>query len=257
MNAAERPGLDPAAVRIVLVSPEGEANMGAVARAMACFGPTDLVLVTPRRPPAEEARNWACHGLPILEACRVAGSLDEALEGVNLAVGLTRRAGKRRHRMLSPKDFKTEVLPRSLPGRVALVFGTEESGLSNEELDRCHRLVRIPSRGSLNLSHAVSLVLYELFGREEPIRPKRGPQPASPELRRRMLDALAGHLRGMGYPFHQASLEEEMTKLADILERAELEEWETNFLGGMFKHLRIQFERARASAAGSAERLET
>ncbi len=49
----------------------------------------------------------------------------------------------------------------------------------------------------------------------------------------------------MGYPFHQASLEEEMTKLSDILERAELEEWETNFLGGMFKHLRIQFERAR------------
>lgn len=242
MNA----NLRPEDVRVVLVSPEGEANMGAVARTMACFGLADLVLVTPYRQPGEDARNWACHGTPVLEGCRLAASLDEALEGVNLAVGLTRRAGKRRHRMLSPRDFKTEVLPRSLPGRVALVFGTEERGLSNDELDRCHRLVRIPSQGSLNLAHAVTIMLYELFGREEPVRSGKGHQPASPELRRRMLDALAGHLRVMGYPFHQASLEEEMTKLADILERAELEEWETNFLGGMFKHLRVQFERARS-----------
>jgi len=237
--------LNPQNVRVVLVSPEGEANMGAVARSMACFGLADLVLVTPYRQPAEEARNWSCHGLPILEGCRQVESLEEALRGINLAAGLTRRAGKRRHRMLSPKDFKTQILPRSLPCRVALVFGTEESGLSNEELDLCHRLVRIPSLGSLNLSHAVTLMLYELFGREEPVRSGKGHRPAAPELRRRMLDALAGHLRAMGYPFHQASLEEEMTKLADILERAELEEWETNFLGGMFKHLRVQFESAR------------
>ena len=237
--------LTPKDVRVVLVSPEGEANMGAVARTMACYGLEDLVLVTPYRQPAEEARNWACHGLPVLEGSRQVESLDQALEGINLAAGLTRRAGKRRHRMLSPKEFKTEVLPRSLPCRVALVFGTEESGLSNEELDRCHRLVRIPSLGSLNLAHAVTIALYELFGREEPVHSQRAHRPASPELRRRMLDALAGHLSAMGYPFHQATLEEEMTKLSDILERADLEVWETNFLGGLFKHLRVQFERAR------------
>ncbi|MGI5844619.1 MAG: RNA methyltransferase [Candidatus Xenobium sp.] len=237
--------LSPEDVRVVLVSPEGEANIGAVSRSMVCFGVQELVLVTPYRQPAEEARNWACHGLPVLEGSRIASSLDEALEGVNLVAGLTRRAGKRRHRMLSPVEFKTRILPRSLPCRLALVFGTEESGLSNEELDRCHRLVKIPSRGSLNLAHAVSLMLYELFGRAETISSTRTARLASPELRRKMLDALAGHLQAMGYPFHQASLEEEMTKLSDILERAELEEWETNFLGGMFKHLRIQFERAR------------
>ena len=150
--------------------------------------------------------------------------------------------------MDSPVLFKREVLPLYLPGRVALVFGTEESGLSNDELDRCHRLVRIPThpeQGSLNLAHAVTAMLYELFGREEEVTAERPRALASPELRRQMLDALAGHLRTMGYPFHQASLEEEMTKLADILERASLEEWETRFLLGMFKHLRVQFERLR------------
>lgn len=236
--------LRPEDVRIVLCSPEGEANMGAVARSMSCFGLADLVLVTPFRKPAQEARNWACQGGPVLESLRIVESLDEALEGINLAAGLTRRAGKRRHRMLSPRDFRTQVLPRSLPGRLALVFGTEETGLSKDELDRCHRLVRIPTLGSLNLSHAVSLMLYELFGREEAVRSGKPRQVASPELRRRTMDALAGHLRVMGYPHHQASLEEEMTKLGDILERADLEEWETNFLLGMFKHLRIMFERA-------------
>lgn len=237
--------LQPSDVRVVLCSPEGEANMGAVARSMSCFGLTDLVLVTPYRQPAQEARNWACQGEPLLDAVAIVDSLDAALEGINLAAGLTRRAGKRRHRMLSPRDFKTDILPRSLPGRIALVFGTEETGLSKEELDRCHRLVRIPTLGSLNLAHAVTIMLYELFGREEIVQSGKGHRAAPPELRRKMMDALAGHLRVMQYPHHQASLEEEMTKLGDILERADLEEWETNFLLGMFKHLRIMFQRAR------------
>lgn len=237
--------LQPSDVRVVLCSPEGEANMGAVARSMSCFGLTDLVLVTPYRQPAQEARNWACQGEPVLDSVTIEESLDAALEGINLAAGLTRRAGKRRHRMLAPRDFKTDILPRSLPGRIALVFGTEETGLSKEELDRCHRLVRIPTLGSLNLAHAVTIMLYELFGREEVVQSGKGHRAAPPELRRKMMDALAGHLRVMQYPHHQASLEEEMTKLGDILERADLEEWETNFLLGMFKHLRIMFQRAR------------
>lgn len=237
--------LQPSDVRVVLCSPEGEANMGAVARSMSCFGLTDLALVTPYRQPAQEARNWACQGEPVLDSLAIVESLDEALEGINLAAGLTRRAGKRRHRMLSPRDFKTDILPRSLPGRIALVFGTEETGLSKEELDRCHRLVRIPTLGSLNLAHAVTIMLYELFGREEVVQSGKGHRAAPPELRRKMMDAISGHLRVMRYPHHQASLEEEMTKLGDILERADLEEWETNFLLGMFKHLRIMFQRAR------------
>lgn len=237
--------LRPEDVRVVLCTPEGEANMGMVARSMACFGLADLVLVTPYRQPAEEARAWACQGGPVLDSVRIVESLDLALEGVNLAAGLTRRRGKRRHRMLSPREFKRDVLPRSLPGRIALVFGTEETGLSKEELDRCHRLVRIPSLGSLNLSHAVSVMLYELFGTEEAVPSGNTAALASPDSRRKTMDAIAGHLRVMEYPFHEATLEEEMTKLSDILERAALEEWETKFLLGMFKHLRIQFQRAR------------
>src|SRR5690606_39244186 len=133
----------------------------------------------------------------------------------------------RRHRMHTPEEFKWDVLPGYLPGKVALVFGPEEAGLSNADLDLCHRMVRIPSRGSLNLSHAVTVMLYELFGRGDPVEERRRPGVADAGTRRAMLDALAGHLRAMGYPFHEATLEEEMTKLGEILERAQLEEWET------------------------------
>lgn len=244
----------PSDFRIVLCSPEGEANVGATARSMACFGLTDLVLVTPHHLPDEQAHNWSCHGSTILEHARIVSSLDEALSEVNLAVGFTRRTGRKRHKVSTVADLSQELQQHPNPGRVALLFGTEMSGLSTEELDACHRLAIIPSLGSLNLGHAVSIALYELFGRS--LQPELKPQVkplkaqllaapeklAPPQLTKCMLSAIADHLRTMGYPFHKASLSEEMKKLANIVDRARLETWETNFLGGLFKHLRLRFE---------------
>ncbi len=239
--------LKPENFRVVLCSPEGEANMGAVARAMTCFGLTDYVLVSPRYKPGETARNWSCHGLEVLENCRIANTLAEALEDVNIAAGFTRRPGKQRFQMESLEEFAGDMLRHASPGKVALVYGTEDSGLTMGELDLCHRLVCIPTLGSLNLSHAVSISLYELFGRPHPTVVKEERHLASPELRSNMINAVKGHLGAMGYPFHRATLDEEIKKLGNILDRAGLEEWEVNFLGGMFKHLRIQMEEISAS----------
>jgi tRNA/rRNA methyltransferase len=238
---------------VVLVETQGEANIGAVARSMTCFGVEDLVLVAPRCRPGAEALRWACQGRPLVERARVVDSLAEALEGVNVAVALTRRAGKRRHRMSSPQALAEEILPRYLPARVALVFGNEESGLANEHLELCTRLVRIPTHprlGSLNLAHSVTIMLYELLGRGQPAASRAGAALASPQARADMMKELSSTLAALGYPAHRATLGEEMAKLAGILERASLEEWEVRFLLGMFRHLRRRLGQEGAEAKG-------
>ena len=231
---------NPQNVRVVLCHPAGQCNVGAVARSMACFGLQRLILVDPLHAPDQEARNWSCHGAPLLERCEIMPSLAQALEGVTLAAGFTRREGKDRHQMMSLPEFHEHLKNSPNLGGLALVFGNEESGLTNEETDACHKLVNIPSLGSLNLSQAVSLGLYELFCRErapELVHSERH-ELASPELRQSLVKAISGHLAAMNYPHHRASLTEEMVKLANLLERAKLEKWEVNYLGGMFKHLR-------------------
>lgn len=218
--------------------------MGAVARAMSTFSLSRLVLVSPHAPLGEGARNWACHGAPVLDSCDSVESLEEALEGVTLALGLSRRRGKRRHRMSSLAGLDIESF---LPAEVALVFGNEESGLSNQHLDLCQRTVFIPTHpvnGSMNLGHAVSVTLYEFFGRRVVSASKKAREaPAGPELVAGMLREVADFLEPTGYPAHQATLEEEMAKLGDIVSRCRLEEWEVHFLLGMLKQVRYTVER--------------
>ena len=228
---------------VVLCSPEGEANMGGAARSMTCFGLNKLVLVSPRKQPGITAQNWACHGLEVLQAARQVSTLEEALSDVNFAFGFTRRYGKKRHKLLSLPDLKGELDAHAQPGKVALVFGNEESGLSNEDLEGCHRLVTIPSEGSLNLSHSVSLALYELFGRSHSVPGTQQKKLASAEKRLKLMKAVGNYLGEMGYPPQRgASKLEEIAKFSDILDRAQLEDWEIGYIGGMFKHLYVKFQ---------------
>ncbi|MBQ7528415.1 RNA methyltransferase [bacterium] len=229
--------------RVVLCSPEGEANMGGTARSMLCFGVQELYLVSPRHPLNDMAYNWACHGREILDSSHKVSTLQEAVQDVNLILGFTRRSGKRRHKFVSLPDLYTELYNHPQPGKVALVFGNEESGLSNEELECCHRLVTIPSENSLNLSHAVSLALYELFGRHKAIDGVKPKKFASSLRRKQLMEAITKYLSAMGYPPQRGASEvKEMTRFADILDRANLEDWEINFLGGMFKHLYVKYQ---------------
>lgn len=233
--------ISPTDLVVVLVSPQGDANIGAVARSMSCFGVRELVLVTPRRTPTEESYNWAVHGKTILDRCRVLDSLGEALADVNLSLGLTRRSGKRRFRLSSSRAVAERILPRYLPARVALVFGNEESGLSTEDLALCNRRVQIPTHpehGSLNLAHAVSVMLYELLGREKPAASFKAARPATAASKAGMLSEMREGLIAIGYPGHGAPMEEEIGKLSDILNRAVLEDWEVNFLLGIVRHLK-------------------
>jgi tRNA/rRNA methyltransferase len=235
--------MSPDEVRVILVEPQGDANVGAAARSLACFGVSELVLVNPKAKLLEQAHNWAVHGRGVLEAARHCDTLAEAVEGTTVAIAMTARHGKRRHRMVTPAQFSAEVLPTFPQGsRLALVFGNEESGLDNASLDFCQRLVKIPTvegHTSLNLGHSVTIMLYELLGRGgSPELGGKEKRLASAETCQRMVAEVGEYLAGWGYPSHNATLEEEMVKLADIAQRSRLEEWEIRFVLGMLRHLR-------------------
>ncbi len=238
---------------MILVETAGSANLGAVARSATAFGVTAIRLVSPLCQPDDQSRQWACYGAPALDRLERFESLEEAVADLDLAVAFTRREGKRRHRHHSLPELVEKVLPeyRTLR-RLGLVFGNETRGLGNHHLDLCGRSTEIPviaPNGSLNLAHAVSVGLYELVGRARPLEPSDSlpaPPPGHPEApatavdRARLLERAEETLRLTDYPRHQASLEEEMVKLSDLLFRSNVQEWEVRLLQGMLKQVRYR-----------------
>lgn len=154
------------ALEVVLVRTRFPENIGMAARACANMGCGRLCLVAPERWEIEKARPLATpKGLPVLESVRVAPSLAEAVAGSTLVMGTTARLGGWRRSVLAADQAGALAAGALRAGeRVSLVFGSEDRGLSNEELLLCQRLVTIPTAGeasSLNLAQAVLILLYE------------------------------------------------------------------------------------------------
>jgi tRNA/rRNA methyltransferase len=153
------------AARIVLVATSHPGNIGAAARAMHTMGLARLVLVDPRRFPDPEAVALASGANAVIDAAQVVATLDEALSGSVLTVGLSARPREFAGRVMPVREAVAEAIAHSAYGDVALVFGTEMSGLSNAELARCNIIATIPANpdyASLNLAAAVQVVAYEL-----------------------------------------------------------------------------------------------
>ncbi|HYC79289.1 MAG TPA: RNA methyltransferase [Planctomycetota bacterium] len=153
-------------IETVLVEPKGPRNIGSTCRALKNFGFRRLALVNPAVTDHPEAREMASSAGDVLREARVCATLDEALRDATFVVGTTARP---RHRVpvKSPAEAALEILAHALSGgEVALVFGREDHGLSQDELLRCHLALNIetaPEYGSLNLAQAVLLVAYEIF----------------------------------------------------------------------------------------------
>jgi tRNA/rRNA methyltransferase len=153
-------------IRVVLVEPQHSGNIGAVARAMKNMALSRLVLVNPADHLAMEARMMAMHAFDILQQAQVVDSLTQAIADVGYVVGTTRRLGKSRQAQQTSRSIAPLLLELAASNPIALVFGREDSGLSNDELARCHELITIPAHpsfGSLNLAQAVLLVCYEIY----------------------------------------------------------------------------------------------
>lgn len=152
-------------VRIVLVEPSLPENIGASARAMKTMGLTDLALVRPKLFPDARASALAAGADDLLEGARVCNSLAEALDGCIHAAGCSARLRDIAVPLQEPALAARNLVARMAQGPVALVFGAERTGLSNEDLGRCHVAVHIPTEpdfSSLNLAQAVQVLAFSV-----------------------------------------------------------------------------------------------
>lgn len=191
-------------LRIVLLRPHHPDNVGAVARAMKNFAVRDWALVSPGFDDLRAAHKLAVHATEVVDEARVVQSLDEVISDCVWVVGTSSRAvrGKRR---LSPRAAARELVERSTSGPVAIVFGDERSGMTNEDVDRCHALSSVPAEDeqpSLNLAQAVLLYCYEvhqaLLEREPPPPAKEALLASDVEVRG-LEEALERTLRDGGF----------------------------------------------------------
>lgn len=152
-------------IRVVLVATSQPGNIGASARAMLTMGLQRLHLVAPRMFPHEEATALAAGAGAVLETAVVDASLDQAVADCSLLLGASARRRGVSLPELDPREAAAMALEAAGRGQVALLFGTERTGLTNDELQRCHACVRIPANpeySSLNLAQAVQVLSYEL-----------------------------------------------------------------------------------------------
>ncbi|HYH42400.1 MAG TPA: RNA methyltransferase [Burkholderiales bacterium] len=152
-------------IRVVLCETSHPGNIGAVARAMKTMGLAELHLVNPRNYPDDQAQRRASHATDVLQNARVHASLDEALDGVALAVACTARPRDMAVAAFSAREAAARVVAVAGAQKTALVFGNETAGLTTEQVNKCGLIAYIPANpgySSLNLGAAVQVMSYEL-----------------------------------------------------------------------------------------------
>jgi len=224
-------------IRIVLVSTSHPGNIGAAARAMKTMGLSRLVLVNPRRFPDREADALAAGASDLLAAVRVCATLEEALQGTAVSFGFSARSRELSHVSTSVREAAAEAVAAAGDADVALVFGAEMSGLTNEELIRCGRVVHIPTAAqfsSLNLAQAVQVAAYEVrvAAGGAGVRRERILPAAAHEDLERFFAHLERVLVAIG--FHDPARPRRlMDRLRRLFVRARPEEEEVNILRGI------------------------
>lgn len=224
---------------VVLVETSHPGNIGSVARAMKNMGLGRLALVNPREFPHPEAVALAAGADDVLEAATVFDSLDAALAGCHVVFGTTARPRHNESASLAPRSAARKALGDLRAGLgVAIVFGTERTGLTNAELDRCQHAIRIPANpafSSLNLAQAVQVLTYEL--RTALLELDEAPAPEPRDLADAAeFEGFMGHLERTldEIDFYKGR---EYTRLLQrfrrLFQRAQLERSEVQLLRGM------------------------
>lgn len=250
-------------VRIVLVAPSHPGNIGAAARAMKTMGLSELALVRPERFPDPQAEWRAAAAVDVLRSATVCDSLAAAVAGCALVAGTSAR---RRHLpwpWATAADFARQVAARSVEAArpVAVLFGREASGLTNDELESCQLHVEIPAHPaypSLNLAMAVQVVCYEL--RQAQLRRADTETPPVWDRPLASAEALAGlyrhleeALRDIGFLHAADSAGAAMSRLKRLFGRVRLDETEVAMLRGILRHA----ARAAASRLAGGDALES
>ena len=238
-------------VRVVLSHTTHPGNIGAAARAMKTMGLNSLYLVNPRHFPDPQADTMSAGADDLLRNAVVCGSIDEALQGTVFVAAMTARLRDISHEVLTPREAMPLLAQHAAQGPVALLFGTEMAGLTNEEMGKSHVLVRIaanPQFSSLNLAAAVQVACYELSvamqhagldWRQVEV------EPAKHEDMERFFAHLENVLVQIGF-FNTKHPTKLMQKLRRLYARARLEQEEINILRGILSVATEYNERLRA-----------
>ena len=227
-------------ITVVLHEPQDLVNIAHVVRGMKNFGLRDLRLVNPREYEAYRVEGIAHQTQDVLARVQTFASLEEALADAMHIVGFTARGRTAKRNLQRPRDAAAEIVALAAGGTAALLFGREDKGLSNEALDRCHRVVTIPSDpgyASLNLGHAVIIMLYELaLARGAEARPFKEPRrPSEPavaaDLERLFVD-VAKALHAIEF-FKTRNADGVMRTMRELAHRAPLDAREVKLLRAM------------------------
>ena len=230
-----------------MVSTSHPGNIGSAARAMKTMGLSQLVLVSPRQPDAAQdaqAVALASGANDVLEQARVVGTLDEALADVHFALAFTARRRELSHGMLGLREaaaYAINEVSADAARTVALVFGNETFGMSNQEVDRCQMIAMIPANPaytSLNVSQAIQLGAYEMMMavnafmvNDEPIRPASSIGEVEGFLQHLESAAVAAEFLDPAEP------KRFMTRMRRLFARARLEPEEVAILRGVLSAL--------------------
>ncbi len=240
-------------IRIILVEPAGPLNVGSVARVMKNMGLHQLILVNPHCDPlGTEARQMAVHAADILESAQQVSALPMALAGCYRAIATTARLRS----LSTPLENARQALPWLLDVPAALIFGPEDRGLNNDELNYAQRFIAIPSHPSypaLNLAQAVAICCYELYQMVQSpaaIEPQPfglGDKPieelAPMDAVEQYFDHLETVLLKIGY-LHPHTAASRMQKFRQIYQRSQLSPSELALLRGTLRQIEWAAQRA-------------
>lgn len=235
-------------VRIVLCATSHPGNIGSAARAMKTMGFKNFYLVTPQHYPDPQATALAAGATDVLDNAIVTNTLSEALVGCAFAIGLSARKRNLSHEIVTPEEAAKQGLQIARNQQIALVFGTEMSGLSNAELDCCQLLAMIPANpeySSLNLAMAVQVMCYEMRMQALDLASQKtdalqgnndaasgGVELANNEDLERFYSHLEETLIHIGY-LNPAAPKKLFERLRRLYARARLEKEEVNLLRGI------------------------
>ncbi|EXU74869.1 tRNA (cytosine(32)/uridine(32)-2'-O)-methyltransferase TrmJ [Erwinia papayae] len=231
-------------IRIVLVETSHTGNMGSVARAMKTMGLSNLYLVNPLVKPDSQAIALAAGASDVIGEAHIVDTLDEALAGCSLVVGTSARSRSLPWPMLDPRECGVKSVQEGQQAPVALVFGRERVGLTNEELQKCHYHLAIaanPEYSSLNLAMAVQIIAYEVrmafLQWQEAAQPEydASPYPLVEDLER-FYQHMEQMMTGSGF-IREGSPGQVMSKMRRLFTRARPERDELNILRGMLSSL--------------------
>lgn len=242
-------------IRVVLCRPSHPGNIGAAARALKTMGLSRLYLVQPKQFPDPEADTRATGAVDVLNRAIITASLPEALAGCVFAVALSARQRDLGPTIGQPRETVARLLAEAEQGDVALVFGNETVGLSNEEILQCHAAVTIPTNpefSSLNLGSAVQVLCYECrmaaFSGKPPVM-EQGVTPfVSPVATHDEVEGFLGHLESVmtdtGF-FNPEQPGRLMPKLRRLFGRVRLEKDEVNILRGVLASTQVKTAHGR------------